>query len=519
MTWFNYYGLIFVVIILIPNIIFTVKNKNALDFPYKNKRAEVFEQIGRYGCMFFIVFNVPYTTVGFYFPFAEAVYVAVNGALVLAYCLVWLILRNKSGIVKSLLLSVIPSVLFLFSGIIVASIPLTVFALIFAVTHILISVKNAIPCETSGNIKRKSALTVISVLLAFILTVTCAIGGVAAYGQSSMAKLDGMSVMDMIKYDCSDKHAKISVALIENGQVTYRVYGADGEESKIYDYEIGSISKTFVGLMCAKAVDEGKLKLSDSISQYLDLEENKYYPTIERLLTHTSGYEAYYFESKMIGNKLAGISNDYYGTDKERILDRVKNVKLEDKDYPFVYSNFGISVLGLVLEKIYNGDFADIMNGFIRSELKLVNTEVAKQSGNLGNYWMWNADDGYIPAGAIISNIEDAASYLNTYLTDGLDYATITYGKIKTVNANNAPYEKLNIRMDSVGMTWILDDKNDIVWHNGGTSGFNSYMGFTKDKQKGVVVLSNLGPNDRISVTVIGAKILTDADGFNLLTR
>lgn len=133
---------------------------------------------------------------------------------------------------------------------------------------------------------------------------------------------------------------------------------------------------------------------------------------------------------------------------------------------------------------------------------------------NLYNYWKWKDNDGYIPAGSIISNIEDMASYLNVFLSNEIEYSSNTYTKIKDVNANNAIYEKMNIRLDGVGMTWMFDDKNDIIWHNGATTNFNSYIGFTKDKQKGVVILSNLNPNDKISMTVIGAKILTSTNTF-----
>ena len=61
--------------------------------------------------------------------------------------------------------------------------------------------------------------------------------------------------------------------------------------------------------------------------------------------------------------------------------------------------------------------------------------------------------------------------------------------------------------VDSVGR-FLTVNKNDIIWHNGGTTAYNSYMGFYKDKSKGVVILSNLSPNEKISATVIGAKLL-----------
>ena len=92
------------------------------------------------------------------------------------------------------------------------------------------------------------------------------------------------------------------------------------------------------------------------------------------------------------------------------------------------------------------------------------------------------------------------------------NYVKDAYVKIKDLDANNATYEKMNIRTDAIGMTWMMDEKNGIIWHNGGTGHYNSYIGFTSDKKKGVVILSNLSPDERISVTVIGARLLTSAE-------
>ena len=141
MDWFNYYGLVVMVIIMIPNIIYAVKNKDGFDGAYNNKVAQIAEQIGRYGCIAFMIFNIPCTYFGFYFENAIIVYIAVNTALLLAYCLSWIILWKKRGLVKALLLSVIPSVIFLFSSVMILSGLLFAFAVIFASAHILISVK------------------------------------------------------------------------------------------------------------------------------------------------------------------------------------------------------------------------------------------------------------------------------------------------------------------------------------------------------------------------------------------
>lgn len=143
MGWFNYFGLAIMAIIMIPNIVYAVKHKGDGGNTYKNKPVEVLEQIGRYGCMVFMIFNMPYTYFNIWFDYALTVYLSVNGALCLAYLIFWAICWNKNGKLKALSLSIIPSFIFLFGGIVLANIPLIIFSIIFAVNHVLISCKNA----------------------------------------------------------------------------------------------------------------------------------------------------------------------------------------------------------------------------------------------------------------------------------------------------------------------------------------------------------------------------------------
>ena len=255
----------------------------------------------------------------------------------------------------------------------------------------------------------------------------------------------------------------------------------------------------------SKAVEENKIIMNDSINKYLELDNDKYYSTIERLVTHTSGYKAYYFDPKMIANKFSQ-DNDFYGISKKDILNKIDSIKLKDKDYEFEYSNFGISVLGLVLEEVYDKDFTALMNEFITDEIGLKNTKVAICEGNLDNYWNWKNDDGYIPAGAIISNIEDMAEYLQMYLNSDEQYVINTYAPKKEIHVDNYMYNKLGINMDKVGMAWMIDSENNFVWHNGATSNFNSYIAFIKEKNIGVVVLSNLSPNKKFVQLSLAGK-------------
>ena len=143
MAWFNPYGLVFITLIMIPNIIFAIKYRDGFENLWSNKAVEILEQIGRYGCFGTMIFNIPFTAFGFTSDEAFAVYLIADTVLIVAYCLIWIVCFRKNGTFRALALSIIPSVLFLFSGIMSRSILLIISAVIFAPCHILISYKNA----------------------------------------------------------------------------------------------------------------------------------------------------------------------------------------------------------------------------------------------------------------------------------------------------------------------------------------------------------------------------------------
>ncbi len=143
MNWINFYGLVFMLVIMIPNIIFTIRNKDGFQNHWENKPIEVLEQIGRIGCFGLMVLIFPGCGFGFSSDESFALYLIVNVVLLAAYCLIWIICFKRNSIFRALALSLIPSVIFLASGILSRYIPLIVAAVIFAPCHITISYKNA----------------------------------------------------------------------------------------------------------------------------------------------------------------------------------------------------------------------------------------------------------------------------------------------------------------------------------------------------------------------------------------
>lgn len=142
MEWINVFGVIFIVIIMIPNIIYALKIKEGFENKWNNKLVEIIEQIGRFGCFGFMLVNIPGTWFGWWSDEAFAIYLIVNIILIALYCAIWFFCFSKNTVFKAVSLSVIPAVIFLFSGIMSRSILLIIASILFAPAHISISYKN-----------------------------------------------------------------------------------------------------------------------------------------------------------------------------------------------------------------------------------------------------------------------------------------------------------------------------------------------------------------------------------------
>lgn len=354
---------------------------------------------------------------------------------------------------------------------------------------------------------RKMVIAIVSIFICALL-VLC---GAMFYGKYQMSKIPTLSFREVLEYSTKDNpDAVITVGIIKDGEVSYTVYGENGKElpAKLHIYEIGSLTKTFTAAMISKAVQEEKIDMSATIDQYLDLPKGNLYPSIVELLTHTSGYKGFYFENPMVSNFLRG-RNDFYGVSTEMLIERIAKLSLQNEEHKFNYSNFGYAVLGLVLEAVYESNYTSLLNKFVQNELNLKGTEISDKSGDLGKYWDWKENDAYLPAGAITSNISDMLAFAQIQL-DEYDYFADCHKSLKKINASNERYKMMDINMDEIGMAWLIDKENNIIWHNGGTGNYNSYLGFNLKTGMAVVVFSNLSPNTKIPATVLGVKLLTE---------
>jgi len=103
--------------------------------------------------------------------------------------------------------------------------------------------------------------------------------------------------------------------------------------------------------------------------------------------------------------------------------------------------------------------------------------------------------------GALRSSVNDMMKFLKANM--GMSETKLKEVMEKTHTAKEKAGEGM-----SIGMAWLLGvggSDEDIVWHNGGTAGYRSFIGFNTKYRAGVVVLSNTATNE------------VDSAGFEIL--
>lgn len=202
--------------------------------------------------------------------------------------------------------------------------------------------------------------------------------------------------------------------------------------------------------------------------------------------------------------------NPFRGIAGETILEEYGSVDSEEgKSYGYSYSNYGFALLGLVLEEVYGADYTSLLDEYLADELGMRDTHASRGDTDFEGSWKWEEGDAYIPAGAVVSDITDMLLYAQAML-GGDPALTMCQHPLRRIDALDEWERMAGLCTDEIGMSWMLDTENGIVWHNGGTGVHSSYLGFCPEKNTAVVVLSNLSHDEDIQTTTIGFKKLLE---------
>ena len=139
--WINFLGAGIVLVMLLPNLVYALNNRGAKN-RCRNKLMNVIEQVGRYGC--FLLMWLPLLVWEFGFQKLEllVIYLFGNGLLLCAYLIVWVFYFKGKSTCKSMLLAILPTCIFLLSGLTLHHWLLVFSAALFGVGHLYVTWQN-----------------------------------------------------------------------------------------------------------------------------------------------------------------------------------------------------------------------------------------------------------------------------------------------------------------------------------------------------------------------------------------
>ena len=288
------------------------------------------------------------------------------------------------------------------------------------------------------------------------------------------------------------------VVVVRDGKVVLaKGYGAADIEtgtaaSENTAFQIASVTKQFTAAGVLLLVEDGKLKLDDTLGKYVpDVPAKWSGITIRQLLNQISGIPNYTAGGKLV--------NDNVYT-KAEILGVVKDVPPAfEPGTQWAYSNTNYFLLGMVIEKVSGKSYPEYMRARVFKPLGMDSTEV-----NTSGLKVKNAATGYnfksgkwekaglddpsqpFAAGAIVSTPADMAKWA----------VAVSEGKLLKKSSWDEAFASgklANGKSTGYGFGWQAGKigETEYIGHSGGIAGFGSYHVRFPSENLSVVVMTN----------------------------
>jgi CubicO group peptidase (beta-lactamase class C family) len=250
--------------------------------------------------------------------------------------------------------------------------------------------------------------------------------------QEVTAFLDGFLPLQLQR----DNVAGATISITQNGQpLILKGYGyADYKKKTPVDpvtttFRPGSISKLFTYVSMMQLVEQGKLSLDTNIQQYLDFPIRSGPSgigdspiTLRNLATHTAGFEEEIHD---------------FGSDKSGKLPvSIRDFLIRNQPHRFAapgralaYSNYGITLIGYIVQRVSVEPFADYVQRHIFTPLGMTHSTFKQPlppgfTATLGYRSTSKPDTGFegvseVPAGGLSSTAADMALFGQMLLNHG----------------------------------------------------------------------------------------------------
>ena len=301
----------------------------------------------------------------------------------------------------------------------------------------------------------------------------------------------------------SGKGVGIVAAILEaDGSSTVSAYGKSGPDALPLDadsvLEIGSITKVFTAAILADMAERGEVKFDDPVEKFLPAgvtvpRRGDRQITLQDLATHTSGLPR-------LPNNMAPANplDPYVDYTADRLYAFLKSYELtRDIGALHEYSNLGAGLLGHALALRAGKSYEALVKERVLDPLGMTRTAIT-----LTPWMKQHLALGHNAAGVVVANwnvgVLAGAGGLRSTANDMLRFARANLpgasGRLPRLMQQMHEIRKKDVRPDlSQALGWLVRHRGgqSVVWHNGGTGGYRSWMGFDPNARRAAIVLAN----------------------------
>ncbi len=261
-------------------------------------------------------------------------------------------------------------------------------------------------------------------------------------------------------------------------------------------FEIGSITKVYTSLLLADAVQRREVTLDTPVAELLPPgitvpTKDKVTITLKHLALHASGLPR--LPPSLVQEPRP---DPYAGYGEEQLYRDLLATDLEvAPGTRIVYSNYGAGVLGVALGRKIGGGYATALRERVLAPLGLTDTFLGFPAGTESRRaagtnedlqptppWTFDALAG---AGALVSDVRDQLHLIDAELDAYAGGKAALRGPMRLTQE-----DQLESQGPNTGLGWQID-KDGRYWHNGGTGGFHSFIGFDPKSRRGIVILAS----------------------------
>jgi len=281
-------------------------------------------------------------------------------------------------------------------------------------------------------------------------------------------------------------------------------------------YGIGSVTKSFTALAIMQLVEQGKLKLSDPIDNFVPFKVCPGGETVKisHFLSHSSGIPALAYAEAVIrgvtgaGDKWLPIASV---SDLLTFMADAKDWTLNKPGERFYYLNEGYAILGKIIEICSGLNYEEYIKRYILEPLGMNRTfffrEEVERDKNAATPYILTRDGEQKPSsypfggisadGALISNVLDLSKYIRMYLNKGKNDGTRILSEssifLMETPQIGLPYKgSFGDGSYALGLFVTPDFLGyRLINHGGSVLVATAYMGYIPEKSLGIAILAN----------------------------